>query len=228
MSEVMRTGEARERIDRVRALVNAAWDDLIALYQQRAWESLGYDNWDDMCAAEFQGARIALPRDDRREVVSQLHDQGMSTRAIGSALGVSHDTVHKDLAGVRNLTPETEPKPVTGLDGKTYTAPPKRAPVTYINAPDPIADEEVESLVQDFIAGGPEVRAAQDRHRFAKWLAAIHQHHQIDPERMADLAADRATEVETTLRDFTAWVQAFREHINQAHTLRVIPGESIR
>lgn len=50
-------------------------------------------------------------------MVALLRGQGMSTRAIGAATGVSYDTVQKDLAGDRNLSP----KPVTGLDGKTYT-----------------------------------------------------------------------------------------------------------
>jgi hypothetical protein len=35
----------------------------------------------------------------------------MSTRAIGAATGVSHETVAADLRGVRNLTPDDEQDP---------------------------------------------------------------------------------------------------------------------
>ena len=45
----------------------------------------------------------------------------MSTRAIASGIGVSQDTVNRELARERNRSPESEPSPVTGTDGKTYT-----------------------------------------------------------------------------------------------------------
>ena len=38
--------------------------------------------------------------------MQELTDAGMSTRAIGSALGVGDKTVHRDLAGVSGDTPE--------------------------------------------------------------------------------------------------------------------------
>ena len=46
----------------------------------------------------------------------------MSTRAIGSALGVSRETVRKDMresSGGKKLT-TSEGNSVTGTDGKTY------------------------------------------------------------------------------------------------------------
>ena len=60
-------------------------------------------------------------------IVRQLNERQVGhlshlRRDLGAANAAPDErTVHKDLAGVRNLTPETEPKPVTGLDGKTYT-----------------------------------------------------------------------------------------------------------
>ena len=54
-----------------------------------------------------------------------MREIGMSTRAIASATGVSNYTVSKDAAHVRELTPESEPAPVTGTDGKTYTPRPQ-------------------------------------------------------------------------------------------------------
>lgn len=223
MSELvaMTTVEARERIDRVRALVNAAWDDLIALYQQRAWESLGYANWDDMCAAEFQGARIALPRDDRREIVGQLRDEGMSTRAIGSALGVGEATVRRDISGASDDAPE--PKPVTGLDGKTYT----RKPVTHIHLDpeDDVPDDEVASVeadLQSYIDGSADIRAANLRAGFSKWLHAMSQSHLYDPEEIAVIYPDRVADMRFIADQVSKWAATYEAEASQP--LRVIKG----
>ena len=50
------------------------------------------------------------------EVVGELRAAGMSTRAIGDAVGVDPQTVLNDLGRVENSTPVA----VVGLDGKTY------------------------------------------------------------------------------------------------------------
>ncbi len=51
------------------------------------------------------GSRCALPAMERRDLVAWLSGQGMSTRAIAPIVGVSKDTVHRDIAGVSNETP---------------------------------------------------------------------------------------------------------------------------
>jgi len=62
---------------------------------------------------EFLRASIHLPpkerREQRREIVGQLADQGMSTREIAGVLGTSHETVRRDLsADVTNVTEDDE------------------------------------------------------------------------------------------------------------------------
>ena len=52
----------------------------------------------------------------------------MSTRAIASATGMGKSTVDRELSAVPNGTPESEPAPVTGTDGKTYTPRPTPQP----------------------------------------------------------------------------------------------------
>lgn len=62
--------------------------------------------------------RRHLTVEQRQQLVADLRAQGFSTRAIAGAVGVSSTTVHRDLSGVTDVTPE--PVAVTGLDGKTY------------------------------------------------------------------------------------------------------------
>src|SRR5699024_31271 len=116
---------ARELTDRIRTGVEAIWELVKQAYQSRAWAVLGYDSWDDYCTREFGTSRIRLPREERQEVVSSMREIGMSTRAIASATGTGIGTVHRELSRVPNGTPESEPAPVTGTDGKTYAPKPR-------------------------------------------------------------------------------------------------------
>ena len=111
---------ARELIAVIQGSVDQALAAMTRLYEERAWLYLGYGSWEELCAEEFRP--LALNRTDRAEVVQGLRSAGMSTRAIGSALGVSPGTVHAELSGVQNRTPDAAPfrSAVTGTDGKTY------------------------------------------------------------------------------------------------------------
>lgn len=139
---VMSEGEAREITNDIRRTGSVMWSQITKAFQGRAWAALGYESWDDYCDAEFDGARLKLPREERTMVVASLADAGMSTRAIAAATGVNNATVSRDLAGVANATPDPddddeivdaevideptpEPRTVTGVDGKSYTLKPK-------------------------------------------------------------------------------------------------------
>lgn len=123
--------EARQRLERVKSGVERIWDDLVALYQGRAWLVLGYQSWEALCDSEFDGARIALPRQQRQEIVCDLREAGMSTRAIASAVGVTQMTVVRDLGATEtNVSVES----ILSLDGRTRTATPVRPPAP----PEPI------------------------------------------------------------------------------------------
>lgn len=121
--------EARTLTDRIKVAVEGTWQMIREAYVTRAWSALGYETWDAYCASEFGTSRLALPREERREVVASLAESGLSVRAIASVTGDSHMTVQRDLkAGVtparESVTPAA-PRTVQGVDGKTYT---KRAP----------------------------------------------------------------------------------------------------
>ncbi|MGW1246967.1 hypothetical protein [Streptomyces sp. NPDC002535] len=110
--------QARALTDRIKVAVEGTWLLIQEAYTSRAWAALGYDTWDAYCTAEFGQARLRLPREERQEVVASLRENGLSTRAIASATGVSQMQVSRDLRS----SGEPNVSPVTGTDGKTYTA----------------------------------------------------------------------------------------------------------
>lgn len=129
--------EARKLTDEIRVDAETLWDKIATAYTRRAWAALGYSSWDEYCIREFGTSRIRLPREERPEMVASLRHSGLSIRAIASATGVDKNTVQADLAQVSEIhTPEsgevidaeviTDPKPITGLDGKTYQPKPQR------------------------------------------------------------------------------------------------------
>ena len=120
--------QARELTDRIKVGVEAIWELVKQAFQSRAWAALGYGSWDDYCTREFGTSRIRLPREERQEVVASMREIGMSYRAIGAAVGIDPMTARADVRGVGNSTPESEPAPVTGTDGKTYTPKPRPEP----------------------------------------------------------------------------------------------------
>lgn len=108
--------QARVLTDTINTTLGSLWRLVVKAWEGRAWAALGHESWDAYCAAELDTDHFKLPRAERREVVVSMREAGMSTRAIGAALGVGNKTVHRDLGPVSNDTPA----PVTGLDGKTY------------------------------------------------------------------------------------------------------------
>lgn len=162
--------EARQIVARVRAGVDTVRVDITRLHQGKAHVALGYASWDSMCDGEL-GIRLALPRDDRVALVTDLRDQGMSTRAIGSALGIDHTTVMDDARRGGNPPPAE----ITGTDGKTYIPPvrpaiPPRKPRTLVTevmhrvvtrAADAAADAN--QILPSHLAGKPEEAAAWSR-----------------------------------------------------------------
>jgi transposase-like protein len=116
--------QARALVDTISAGLDEIRVAIIQLWEGQGWTALGYDSWESLCTAEFRGG-LHLPRPERRELVADLSEEGMSTRAIAPALGVHPDTVANDRR-VGNPTAA----PITGLDGKTYRAIVQRRPQT--------------------------------------------------------------------------------------------------
>jgi hypothetical protein len=98
--------EAQQITSRIREWVKAFLvEDVKRAYEGRIWITMGYDSWAEWCDCELNGFK--LPVVERREVVAELTDAGMSQRAIPDVVDVSQSTVRDDLQVSRNHSPES-------------------------------------------------------------------------------------------------------------------------
>lgn len=173
--------QARSLTDRIKIAVDGTWELIKQVYTTRAWSVLGYETWDDYVDVEFGTVKLRLPREDRQTAIKSLRDAGMSQRAIASAVGVSKTTVLSDLSTgqkrpveppplikpVRNapattFQPPVQPEKITGLDGRTRTATPRKVtkPVEIIKVkliePDPGKVERAKVDARRIISEDPE------------------------------------------------------------------------
>lgn len=252
MTDITSYGDARERIDRIKAHVSAAWSDIVEAYRNRDWITLGYADWDTLCSEEFGGARIALPADDRRAVVADLRGAGMSTRAIGSALGVHKDTVRNDLAATGENSPVDT---VQSLDGRQRpaTQPAKVTTTTRTTeatkvernvdiatgeildetlppaederppaAPPVIPITEEQAEALDELLNDGSLRAANLRRRFASWFVPLTESHLFDPEEMARIYPERLDEMERAVASLVKFLAAYRAAIESNRRIRLV------
>jgi len=198
----------------IRGLIEKARDG-------QAHLSLGYRSWTEYVCEEFGrdklgrqdklGPATKLARDDRQQLVAQLADLGMSTRAIGSFVGAGKSTIADDLrSGVRNRTPEPSgagddaaadaveaiatTSNVVGLDGKAYPRPEPRKerrsplPDSYSRAVYKLA-KAVESLAR-----------LHGDDRFLRNRAELERRHGSNAARAATLVQSIASDLAGTLR----------------------------
>ena len=88
--------------------------------------ALGYASPGAYLADRFSDALSRLGVDSRREFVAELDAAGLSTRAIGSVVGVSHKTIVKDrqaIAGGTQVPPAPAVDTETGEVSDNFPAP---------------------------------------------------------------------------------------------------------
>ncbi|OIV35960.1 hypothetical protein BIV57_18750 [Mangrovactinospora gilvigrisea] len=118
--------------------VVAEWQqEVITAFRARDWAALGYERWESYLDGEFGSHRVQLPRGQRQRIVEAMAEAGMSTRAIGAAVGAHHSTIERDvhMSGGGNA-----PRAITGIDGKPYEA--------YGGKPEfgsPVSDEQLKA-----------------------------------------------------------------------------------
>jgi len=206
---------ARRLVDTIKTAVTSAHDAIVQAYRERVWEPLGYASWDELCEAEFK-VRLRLPVDERREAVGNLRAAGLSTRAIGSALGLSKDTVQRESppAGVSNETPAG---PVTGLDGKRYQ--PRRDTPPPIPTPQADAIRERLRVMRRLTIWHNHVSNLLDAMREAVTVADLDAYYEhAAPDALGDMR-DRDVQ---RLRDIAAAASALADHIDRRPALRRI------
>lgn len=203
------TVEATLTAEQARALTDKICKrlaDLLPLikeaYEGRADRALGYDSWHDYCTTELGGVRIPLA--DRPMMVADLRQNGMSTRAIGSALGISKDTVARELARVSD---ETRVK-VNGFDGKTYPAARPAAP--ELPARQDVADKIVAGIDQHVASTSagqdlPPAPVEPERPRPPKWEPDERRAHEEEVLLRQDIDAARRG-AETLVTDVRALI----------------------
>ncbi len=124
MDEIATTDLSREQAraltDRIKAGVAELLPIIREAFERRADAALGYESWQAYCDTELRGLR--LPVGDRREAVAGLREAGMSTRAIGAALGIGQTQVMRDLGRLNTNGSVDQPETVTSLDGRERPA----------------------------------------------------------------------------------------------------------
>jgi hypothetical protein len=127
------TLDGAERLSaRISARLDGIADNYVAVMplirealNRNAHAVLGYVSPGAYIKDRFGDALGKLGIELRREVVRELSNAGMSTRAIAPVVGASHMTVSNDLAGVKPFTPaplSDEPGTVPKLTGANSAA----------------------------------------------------------------------------------------------------------
>jgi transposase len=104
----------RRKIRDAREAMAAAVELLGELYDGRAWVALGLGSWQELVDAELPELAQLMTVGEKRALVVDLRQRGMSLRAAAAPAGVSAATAKTwtDDAGVQLAT-------VTSLDGRT-------------------------------------------------------------------------------------------------------------
>lgn len=99
---------------------------LVEAQREGDHETMGYRSWTEYIAALFSDTPLMrLSRDERKVIVADLAEQGMSSRAIAPVVGASPATVKRDI-GSGSFEPDA-PRTVKSIDGVERTFQPRPA-----------------------------------------------------------------------------------------------------
>jgi hypothetical protein len=210
--------EARELTAEIRRDLDGLLPKIKRAFEGRADKVLGYGSWQAYCSTELSDVRV--PTGDRPAMVAELRHGGMSQRAIGAALGVSKETVRRDLSTATNVAVE-EPTKVISLDGRERPATqPNPIPKDETSVPDftPLdrqLDAEMEGTAQRF------------RNNFSTIVCRADDLWQFDVDRIAEVyAVDFDQAVRPFLDEMTRWCDRVRSARRDASGLRLVNGAS--
>jgi len=139
---------ARQLVEQVRLSVDGIRERLVELHTGRAWLALGYAEWAEMCRREFDDAAVGrlLPRDQRRTLVVELAQAGVSVADTAAALGIGRATVSRDRAAARLDLPISSDNPPAVRPGVSKWS--RRVEAISAQCPVPdLTDDEVRELL---------------------------------------------------------------------------------
>jgi hypothetical protein len=135
--------EVRDSIAQAREAGAKFFEQIVWQIERRAWEVLGYHSWDEMRETEYADMGVVVPRADRPEIVTRMRRVGLTQQEIADTVGVSVDTVQRDLNTADAVLDDVTIETARGPRPATYTKTPA-APAGEAEQRDPVSDDEVE------------------------------------------------------------------------------------
>jgi phage N-6-adenine-methyltransferase len=102
VAEQVTPAMVRESIAITITHLEKAAEQVVWQIRNKVWTEIGYASWDEMREAEYRGAAVIVPREDRPELVAKLRREGLSQQQIGDTLGVSQKQVSRDISHMSN------------------------------------------------------------------------------------------------------------------------------
>lgn len=147
---------------------------LVEAQREGDHETMGYRSWPEYIAALFSDTPLMrLSRDERKVIVADLAEQGMSSRAIAPVVGASRDTVQKDIRSSGRNLPDA-PRTVKSIDGieRTFHPRPATTPTTAAHDTGENADDrkpKAEAITAQFNSAVVDLNRLMDRlHRITE------------------------------------------------------------
>lgn len=134
MSEVAHRVMGREEAERLTERIRHAAASFVEAKEKltrfigeaqegRAWEALGFRSWTEYVSQVFSDTPLMrLTRDERRELVAELSEAGMSTRAIAPVIGADQKTVVNDRRAIQGEE-ISSPEPAPVVDDEPASEP---------------------------------------------------------------------------------------------------------
>lgn len=146
---------------------------LVEAQREGDHETMGYRSWPEYIAALFSDTPLMrLSRDERKVIVADLAEQGMSSRAIAPVVGASKSTVAADIESVQDRT--DAPRTVKSIDGieRTFQPRPATTPTTADHDTGENADDrkpKAEAITAQFNSAVVDLNRLMDRlHRITE------------------------------------------------------------
>lgn len=216
------------------------FEQIVWQVERRAWEVLGYADWDAMREAEYADMGVVVPRADRPEIVTRLRRVGLTQQAIADTVGVSKATVVNDLKVSSDFDGPPIIKTSRGTRPATYTRTPEPEAAPDSRPADPTSEGRGEGAVHtppapvcerpaleqqadDFLAGEQAVQDAQYVGALLKVAKNATEVTSFDPERIARIAdANDLMALDALASGIASWHRRLNSAGNSG--LRVLPG----